>query len=80
MEVRDKIYLAVRAGNRKLAGELMEDYEKYGGSPFNFLHKEVLLFDNQDLRKLREVSVKKKCWDKKNQQVLYLMRITVHRF
>ncbi|XP_019636541.1 PREDICTED: uncharacterized protein LOC109479112 [Branchiostoma belcheri] len=56
----DNIYLAVRAGHRKLAGKLIEMAEKGGGYGFNQLHKEVLLFDKQELTTFRAVSVKKK--------------------
>ncbi|XP_066280586.1 poly [ADP-ribose] polymerase tankyrase-like isoform X1 [Branchiostoma lanceolatum] len=56
----DNIYLAVRAGHRKLAGKLVEMAEKGGGYGFNQLHKEVLLFDKQELTTFRAVSVKKK--------------------
>ncbi|XP_064602038.1 poly [ADP-ribose] polymerase tankyrase-like isoform X2 [Liolophura sinensis] len=56
-----KIHLAVLHGHRKLAGKLVEEAEKLGGFGFNFLHKEVLCFEKEDLRaSLHPASVKKK--------------------
>ncbi|XP_078592750.1 poly [ADP-ribose] polymerase tankyrase-like isoform X2 [Branchiostoma floridae x Branchiostoma japonicum] len=59
-ELFDNIHLAIRAGHRKLAGKLIEMAGKGGGYGFNQLHKEVLLFDKQELTTFRAVSVKKK--------------------
>ena len=45
-EAYDKIWLAVRYGHRKLAGELMKEMKKvnaFGAQNFNVLHESVRL-------------------------------------
>ncbi|KAL3874859.1 hypothetical protein ACJMK2_037816 [Sinanodonta woodiana] len=79
-------YQAVLTGNRKLAGKLVEEAEKRQNTGFGFLHKEVLLFDNEDLRQvIQSKSVCKKPYDNKsitplhcaaiNPNVKYLSRL-----
>ncbi|XP_052272329.1 poly [ADP-ribose] polymerase tankyrase-like isoform X2 [Dreissena polymorpha] len=81
----ENIYQAVLCGNRKLAGFLIEEAMNISSS-FGFLHKDVLLFDKQDLRaNIMAASVKKKPWDNKsitplhcaaiNPNVSYLSRL-----
>uniref|UniRef100_T1IYM8 Poly [ADP-ribose] polymerase n=1 Tax=Strigamia maritima TaxID=126957 RepID=T1IYM8_STRMM len=53
---------AVRFGHRKLAGQLVEDALKLDGFGFNSLHKEVLLYDKQELPSCRAASVKKRAF------------------
>lgn len=55
-----ELYRAVRYGHRKLAGQFMEEALKMDGFGFNNLHKEVLLFEKQELPSYRAASVKKK--------------------
>ena len=62
-----KELLLFRYGQRETAGKIMEDMLATGDSNFNHLHKEVLLFNNENLRPFREISVRKKPWD--NMQV-----------
>ncbi|KAK3611456.1 hypothetical protein CHS0354_032737 [Potamilus streckersoni] len=80
------IYQAVLTGNRKLAGKLVEEAEKRQNTGFGFLHKEVLMFDNEDLRQvIQSKSVCKKPYDNKsitplhcaaiNPNVKYLSRL-----
>uniref|UniRef100_A0A915B5E4 Poly [ADP-ribose] polymerase n=1 Tax=Parascaris univalens TaxID=6257 RepID=A0A915B5E4_PARUN len=52
-----KIVHAVRYGNRKLAGKLIETYSSYN---FNDLHTQTLLNDHQPLKKFKPISVLKK--------------------
>ena len=59
--------LSFRYGQRETAGKIIEDMLATGDSNFNHLHKEVLLFNNENLRPFREISVRKKPWD--NMQV-----------
>ncbi|XP_055957133.1 poly [ADP-ribose] polymerase tankyrase [Patella vulgata] len=57
----DNVEDAVIHGQRKLAARLVEEAEKRGGLGFNFLHKEVLSFDKEDLRQnVMAISVRKK--------------------
>ncbi len=58
---------SLRYGHRETAGEIIECLLKTGDSNFNHLHKEVLLFNTEDLRPFREISARKKPWD--NMQV-----------
>ncbi|XP_029642629.1 poly [ADP-ribose] polymerase tankyrase isoform X2 [Octopus sinensis] len=44
------IHQAIIKGHRKLSGKLIEEAEKAGGHGYNYLHKEVLLFEKEDLR------------------------------
>ncbi|GAB1609603.1 poly [ADP-ribose] polymerase tankyrase-like isoform X2 [Argonauta hians] len=44
------IHKAIVKGHRKLSGRLIEEAEKAGGHGYNYLHKEVLLFEKEDLR------------------------------
>ena len=62
-----KELLLFRYGQRETAGKIIEDMLATGDSNFNHLHKEVLLFNNENLRPFREISVRKKPWD--NMQV-----------
>lgn len=50
-----EIYLAVRAGNRKLAGYLVEKQEEHGGWGFNFLHKQALNNTTEDFDEFKYV-------------------------
>ncbi|XP_054722688.1 LOW QUALITY PROTEIN: uncharacterized protein LOC129232581 [Uloborus diversus] len=54
------IYIAVRNGHHKLAGQLVSEAVSNGGYGFGNLHKEVLTFDRQQLSPFRHVSVPKK--------------------
>ncbi|XP_006818908.1 poly [ADP-ribose] polymerase tankyrase-like [Saccoglossus kowalevskii] len=56
----DMVHIAVQNGHHKLAGHIIEMAEKSGGRGFNFLHKEVLLNDNEELSPFKSVSVRKK--------------------
>ncbi|XP_045173685.2 poly [ADP-ribose] polymerase tankyrase-like [Mercenaria mercenaria] len=80
------LYQAVLCGNRKLAGYLVEEGLKDSFSGFGYLHKDVLLFDKEELRQtILAASVKKKPWDNKsitplhcaaiNPNVAYLKRL-----
>lgn len=62
-DVSMQIFEAIRYGNRKLAGKLIELYGSYG---FNELHKQVLLNDKQPLKPFKAISVKKKGLDNKD--------------
>ncbi|XP_052767208.1 poly [ADP-ribose] polymerase tankyrase-like isoform X2 [Mya arenaria] len=80
------VYQAVLSGNRKLAGHLVEQAMKESSSGFGYLHKDVLLFDKEELRSsILAASVKKKPYDNKsitplhcaaiNPNVAYLKRL-----
>ncbi|XP_033735456.1 poly [ADP-ribose] polymerase tankyrase-like [Pecten maximus] len=56
----NNIVFAVLRGHRDLAGKLMEDALNRGGFGFNFLHKDVLVFNNEDLKPFQSASVRKK--------------------
>lgn len=58
--VIDNIWMAVRSGNRKVAGHFVKMAVEKEGFGFNFLHKEVLVNDSEPLSKFRSPSVKKK--------------------
>ncbi|XP_060068797.1 poly [ADP-ribose] polymerase tankyrase-like [Ylistrum balloti] len=59
-EKMNNIVFAVLRGHRGLAGKLMEDALNRGGFGFNFLHKDVLVFNNEDLKPFQSASVRKK--------------------
>jgi ankyrin repeat protein/predicted DNA-binding WGR domain protein len=59
-QLSDNVYFAVRAGNHKVAGHVIENLVKKGGFGFNPLHYQVALFENEELEKFRAVSVTKK--------------------
>ncbi|OWF45703.1 Poly(ADP-ribose) polymerase pme-5 [Mizuhopecten yessoensis] len=59
-EKLNNIVFAVLRGHRGLAGQLMEDALNRGGFGFNFLHKDVLVFNNEDLKQFQSASVRKK--------------------
>ncbi|CAF0899034.1 unnamed protein product [Didymodactylos carnosus] len=65
--VYENIYHAVRSGNRKLAAHIIEDIEQNAFHGFNYLHKQVLLYDNEDITINRASSVLKKT--KHNSQI-----------
>lgn len=80
------IYQAVLCGNRKLAGHLVDEAMKNSLTGFGYLHKDVLLFDKEELRQtILAASVKKKPYDNKsitplhcaaiNPNVAYLTRL-----
>ena len=52
-----------RNGHRKHAGKMIADLLESGDTNFNHIHKEVLLFDKEDLRSFREISARKKPYD-----------------
>lgn len=56
----NNIVFAVLRGHRDLAGKLMQDALNRGGFGFNFLHKDVLVFNNEDLKPFQSASVRKK--------------------
>ncbi|XP_073244839.1 poly [ADP-ribose] polymerase tankyrase-like isoform X3 [Porites lutea] len=56
----DEVWHAIRSGNRKLAGYFVSKGVDKFGFGFNFLHKEVLLNDSEELTSFRSQSVKKK--------------------
>lgn len=61
VSVYQNIHQAIVKGHRKLAGKLIEEAEKAGGHGYNYLHKEVLLFEKEDLRaNILPASVRKK--------------------
>ncbi|CAL1535690.1 unnamed protein product [Lymnaea stagnalis] len=56
-----EISSAVSRGHRELAAKYVSDAERLGGFGFNFLHKEVLTYDKEDLRDIiLAASVRKK--------------------
>ena len=67
VKIIKELLLLFRYGQRETAGKIIEDMLATGDSNFNHLHKEVLLFNNENLRPFREISVRKKPWD--NMQV-----------
>ncbi|KAI8784708.1 poly [ADP-ribose] polymerase tankyrase [Biomphalaria glabrata] len=59
--VINEINTAVRNGHRHLAAKYVGEAERLGGFGFNYLHKEVLTFDKEDLRDIiLAASVRKK--------------------
>ncbi|KAL9986739.1 hypothetical protein ACROYT_G000926 [Oculina patagonica] len=56
----ENVWMAIRRGNRKVAGYFVSKGVDKFGFGFNFLHKEVLLNDDEDLSNFRSQSVKKK--------------------
>lgn len=59
-EILRRIYVAVRYGHHKLAGQLAVQAVSDGGYGIGNLHKEVLSFDRQPLTPFKAVSVTKK--------------------
>ena len=64
-----------RNGHRKHAGKMIADLLESGDTNFNHIHKEVLLFDKEDLRPFREISARKKPYD--NLKVSFMAYVTV---
>ncbi|XP_015763135.1 PREDICTED: ankyrin-1-like [Acropora digitifera] len=62
----EHVWMAIRHGNRKLAGYFVSKGVEKHGFGFNFLHKEVLLNDNEKLSNFRSPSAKKKPLDNQN--------------
>ncbi|GFR16104.1 poly polymerase tankyrase [Trichonephila clavata] len=60
VEVLRSIYVAIRNGHHKLAGQLVSEALDKGGYGLNNLHKEVLVNDRQPLSAFKSVSVIKK--------------------
>lgn len=59
--VIDSISRAISRGHYKLAGKYIAEAERLGGFGFNYLHKEVLTFETEDLRDIiLAASVRKK--------------------
>ncbi|XP_059138557.1 poly [ADP-ribose] polymerase tankyrase-like isoform X2 [Physella acuta] len=59
--VIDAISIAVSRGNLALAAKYVSEAERLGGFGFNFLHKEVLSYEKEDLRDIiLAASVRKK--------------------
>ncbi|XP_012945468.1 poly [ADP-ribose] polymerase tankyrase [Aplysia californica] len=57
----DEINTAVKRGHRRLAAKYVAEAERLSGYGFNFLHKEVLNFEKEDLRDIiLAASVRKK--------------------
>jgi hypothetical protein len=48
-----EIYMAARAGNRKIAAYLIQKQEAHGGWGFNFLHKQALVNNKEDFDEFR---------------------------
>jgi len=59
-QMADMVVTAVRAGNREIAGFLVETLFARGGWGFNILHKQALNFNTENFDKIRPVSVTKK--------------------
>ena len=68
-------FINLRYGERKIAGQIIEELLQTGNTNFNHLHKEVLLFDNEELRPFRENSARKKPFDNMQVSVLILCLI-----
>lgn len=60
MDVINNIHIAVSRGHLELSGKLMDSAFKNGGFGFNFLHRDVLNFTNEDLKTFASASVRKK--------------------
>ncbi|XP_076464084.1 poly [ADP-ribose] polymerase tankyrase-like isoform X2 [Babylonia areolata] len=82
----ENIHLAIENGHRDVAAKLVSEAVRVGGYGFNFLHDEVLRFENEDLRpQILGASVRKKPYDNKaispmhcsaiNPNVKYLKRL-----
>ncbi|KAL8622950.1 hypothetical protein ACOMHN_027071 [Nucella lapillus] len=80
------IHLAIENGHRETAAKLVSEAVRVGGYGFNFLHEEVLKFENEDLREnILAASVRKKPFDNRaitplhcaaiNPNVKYLTRL-----
>lgn len=59
-DVISKIHIAVSRGHLELSGKLMDSAFEKGGFGFNFLHRDVLNFTNEDLKSFASASVRKK--------------------
>ena len=60
-KIDSRIHLAVRSGNRKLAGALIQAANKRSGFGYNFLHEEVLVLDDPSkLSDIKKVNCTKK--------------------
>ena len=59
-DVFSQMYLAIRNGHHKLAGEYMKKAVKTDAFGYNFLHMEVLCNTTEPLTKFKSTSVTKK--------------------
>ena len=59
-DVFSQMYLAIRNGHHKLAGEYMKKAVKADAFGYNFLHMEVLCHTTEPLTKFKSTSVTKK--------------------
>ncbi|KAG8179654.1 hypothetical protein JTE90_017793 [Oedothorax gibbosus] len=61
-EIYKQLFIAVRNGHHKLAGQLVSEALECGGYGFNNLHKEALVNDRQPLTPFKTVSIIKKAF------------------